>query len=140
MNENFIRRAAVGMTIGLSATLGGCATTGGLPDPGAVIGAVGNVINNIPATGIPEVDQKINSTIAQVQTVANRICGFVPLASTVAGIVGTFTGTGPIVGTVTGIADMICKAVKKPGAARRGARTGVYGSVRGVAVKGQFTR
>lgn len=125
------------ITLVCTLALGGCATTNGLPDPGSIIGAVGNVINNLPPTGNPAIDQKIADTIGQVQTITNRVCGFVPLAETVAGIVGTFTGTGPIVGTVSGIADMICNAVKKPGA-RRGGR--LVAKVRGVPVRGQFTR
>lgn len=129
-------------TLALIPILGltGCATTNGLPDPTGVIGVIGNVINNLPPTGNPAIDQKIASAISEVQRITNQVCGFVPLAETVAGIVGTFTGTGPIIGAASGIADMICRSVKKPGARRGATRTGVYGHVRGVAVKGNFTR
>lgn len=88
-----------------------------------------SVINSIPGIGVDP------AVIAQIQTAATGICGFLPTVETVAGIITTFTGGGAAIGIGSQVADAICKAVTS-----KGARRGVRPSVRGVVIEGNFIR
>lgn len=73
-------------------------------------------------------------TIAQVQDVAAKICGFVPTVSTVVSIITTFTGGGAIADMAGQAAKSICSAVTQ-----RSVRRGMGPTTaRGVKVEGYF--
>lgn len=114
--------------------LGGCLTFQAADIPGIITNVI--TTGKIPSIN-PAVDAKVNETISEVQSVATRLCGFLPLASTVGGIIGTLAGAGAITETATSIAQSICTAVARPGA-RRGGQLVV--KVHGVPLQGQFVR
>jgi len=74
-------------------------------------------------------------TVAQVQSIANTTCGFLPTVATVAKIIASFAGASDVVDVVSQAATAICGAVTKPGL-----RRGAVPVARGVAIRGQFTR
>lgn len=75
--------------------------------------------------------------VQSVQTIAQKICGFVPVAETVVGLFGS----SPVLVTAGAIASAICGVVSRPSARRRAARGAAdYGSINGVRIVGQFAR
>lgn len=129
-----MKTTVIGAAVIFSAlTLGGCAT---LP-PVDIGGAVANIINTgkIPSIN-PAIDARVNATIAEVQSISTKVCGFLPLVSTVGGIIATLAGAGAIEQTAAGIAQSICNAVTKKGARRGGAAPRLYG----VPLRGRFVR
>jgi hypothetical protein len=81
----------------------------------------------------PVVSVVVGSLPEEVQSIAVRTCGYLPLAETVAALVAAFGGPA-IPGIATAIAGEICGAVVKP----QGRSTTRY--VRGVQLKGVFVR
>ena len=104
--------------------------------------------NNTSTTPTPvtPTGNAVSDTILQVQQQAKDICGFLPALSTVTGLVGGLTGQSNAATQINQIATTICQVVApKPGTVRPGAgpsirdrANGVYGTVDGVQIKGQF--
>lgn len=102
----------------------------------------GLVLAGCGTLGGGDISGQISGTVAQVQSVTQQICGFVPTISTVGKIVSTFTGGGGVVDVVSQVANGICSAVAAtPKSLSRGryrlARAPVY---RGVRIQGSFAR
>lgn len=75
----------------------------------------------------------IDDLVAQIRQETAKICGFLPLATTVAEILAA---GNPALLAASSVASAICQAVTSPGAAR-GSR---LPTVNGVAIRGQFLR
>lgn len=103
----------------LSAGLAGCGTTGALQLPTAL---------QPPA---------IAADIAQVQSIAQGLCGWREPLNVLAQIVAGFTGGGATVTNANAIAAQICATVV---AAPHGARRGAALRVAGVPLRGRFVR
>lgn len=89
----------------------------------------------LPTVTLPTVTPTVDpSTVDQVQSLAVKVCGYLPAAETVAGVVASLVGYGTIVSIVSAAADGICKAVTAKGARRHGARP----HYRGVLIRGSF--
>lgn len=98
----------------LSAGLAGCGTTGALQLPPAIA-----------------------ADIAQVQSIAQGLCGWREPLNVLAQIVAGFTGGGATVTNANAIAAQICATVV---AAPHGARRGGALRVAGVPLRGRFVR
>ena len=73
-------------------------------------------------------DPQVTSAVAEVQTTAETLCGFVPAATT---IVALFSAN-PGVTSAFQVANIVCGVVTKKGAN--------HWEYRGVRIKGHFTR
>jgi hypothetical protein len=102
-----LTRCLIGLAAAAALSLGACQTAG----TGGV--AVG------PA-----------DAVSQVQSLASKVCGFLPLAETVSALLGV-----PSLGGVEGVASSICSAVTRRMVSRGGAKTPI---VAGVPVRGRF--
>jgi hypothetical protein len=83
----------------------------------------------------PVVNVVVGALPAEVQAIAVKTCGYLPLAETVAALVAAFGGPS-VPGVASQIAAEICGAVTKKSAIRKG--RGYF--VRGVPVQGHFVR
>jgi len=103
----------------LAFSLSGCAS-------GLSPQSVGTAINNI------------NSTVTEVQTIAQEVCKFVPATKTVTDLLSQFVSG---FNTAQSIAQRICDAVAPAGGASlaRRARSGPP-TVNGVVIRGRFVR
>lgn len=118
-----IRRLILLAALAPALVLGGCATN-----------TDGTSTITFPSITVPTLLS--TDTTEQIQSTANKICGFIPAASTVASIIATFTGGGALVDIVGQAARGICSAVTAKGV-RRGGPAPRY---RGVAIHGNFSR
>lgn len=100
--------------------LAGCASNGTLQIPTALTPAA------------------ITTDVAQVQSIAKNLCGWVEPVSVIAQIIAAFSGGGGIVSNAHTIATQICATVTvAPQGARRGMRVA---TVYGVPLRGRFVR
>lgn len=121
----FVKRILLGVVLVAPLALGGCITTGG----------------GVPNVNDPVIDQQI----ANVQSIAVKVCGFLPTVSTIVNIAATFSGVGPVAGAASQVANAICSAVNAAPVTKsisRRAPVGnmTFGTVRGVPVRGQVVR
>jgi len=106
--------------LGGSLALGGCATSG-----------------KVQPSVTPA---QVNDVIQTVQTDAQKVCGYLPLAETVAKILVTFVSSAaPTIQIASTIVNGICSQVKPAAAAKARAR-GALPTYRGVPIQGQFVR
>lgn len=103
-----MRKIITAFAVAGSVLLSGCGTTGGLPT-----------------------NEQINTTVAQVQSLTQTICAFVPTVSTIANIL-----SGGASVSISEIANGICAAVTAKSLRRGGPRP----NYKGVPIRGRFVR
>ena len=96
---------------------------------GAMLLAIGISGCNAPTAAV---------AVGDVQAAAQGVCGFLPVAITVTNVLTV----APVAATAETIANLICKAVEKPSPAVKTLLSpmsdGVYGSYKGVPIKGHW--
>lgn len=85
---------------------------------------------------LPDIQTKVDTTVAQIQSIAVQICRFEPTIATVTRIIATLAGAGEFGTTATAVANSICAAVTAK-SVRRGGKGPTF---RGVAIRGRFVR
>ena len=98
-------------------------------------GCAGGIGSLIPAN-VNTAINNINSTVTEVQTIAQEVCKFVPATKTVTDLLSQFVSG---FNTAQSIAQRICDAVAPAGVTARRARSGPP-VVNGVVIRGRFVR